>query len=324
LEGFRGSAVWFAAVAAGTAFWAGACSASNEGHGFDDAGSGGTGTGAGASTSTSASTSDTGVGSGTFTTGTGTGPGPSDCSEAAKLIYLIGKGNHLYSFHPLTLEVKSIGVLNCPQTGGAAPFSMAVDRHGFAWVLFSDGLSNGRIYRVDVTNATCGATDYEPGQKGWWTFGMGFVSDTAGSEKETLYAADYSGKGFARLNTQTLSLGTVVPYDDIKTAAEFTGTGDARLYGFFEGSPLLIAEIDKSNGHILSKASQPTLSIGGGWAFAFWGGDFYLFTNPNQGSFQVDRYRPSDGTTETVLTKPGDTIVGAGVSTCAPTEPPPE
>jgi hypothetical protein len=309
-----------AALAAGAALWAGACSASTDEHGFGSGGSGGS-SGSGTGTATSMSTTDTGVGSGTFTTGTGTGTGgPPDCSEAAKLIYIIGQGNNLYSFNPPTLEVKSIGVLNCPQTNGATPFSMAVDRTGFAWILFNDG----RIYHVDVTNATCGATNYQSGQQGWLTFGMGFVSNSAGSTDETLYVAGYYGEGIAKIDTEALSLSVVAPYDAINSAAELTGSGEGRLYGFFQGSPIIIAEIDKTNGHIISQAPQPTINIGGGWAFAFWGGDFYLFTSPNFGNSQIDRYRPSDGTTTTVLTNLGDNIVGAGVSTCAPTEPPPE
>ena len=56
------------------------------------------------------------------------------------------------------------------------------------------------------------------------------------------------------------------------------------------------------------------------------GGDFYIYTNVdggnlpmNGGGSDVTRYRPSDGSITVVKSKIGFKIVGAGVSTCAPT-----
>lgn len=309
---------WLAAVAAALSASAfAACAATSD----DTTGTFGQG-GSGAGTTSTAGMGNGGAGGSIFpTTGTlGSGGGSGDgCSDAAKLIYIIGEGNNLYSFSPPTLEVTPIGVINCPQGGGfATPFSMAVDRQGVAWILFNDG----RIYHVDVTTAACTATSFQPGQQGLTTFGMGFVSDAPGSEQETLFIADYNGSGIASIDTATLTVSPVRPYNAIYSAAELTGTGDARLYGFFQGSPIIIAEIDRMTGNIISQAPQPTLNIGGGWAFAFWGGDFYTFTNPNFSASQIDRYSPSTGMTTTVKTGLGDNIVGAGVSTCAPTEPP--
>ena len=129
--------------------------------------------------------------------------------------------------------------------------------------------------------------------------------------------------GSSRSISPPCSLSKVGNYSGGLTgAAELTGTGDARLYGFFTGTPVIVAEIDKSNAAILTQAPQPTVNIGSGWAFAFWGGDFWLFTDPAGFSSQVDRYQPSSGMTTTVKTNVGTTIVGAGVSTCAPVEPP--
>ncbi|MRG93051.1 hypothetical protein [Polyangium spumosum] len=250
--------------------------------------------------------------------GAGGGSGGDGCADEARLVYIIGQDNELYSFDPPTLEVKLIGVINCPTGNGSTPFSMAVDRKGTAWILFSDG----RIYHVDVKTAACAATAYAPGQQNFTTFGMGFVSDTKGSESETLYVADYNGKGLAKIDTQSLALSVVGPWDQLSGAAELTGTGDARLFGFFNDSPIIIAEINKASGNILSQAPQPSVSIGSGWAFAFWGGDFWLFTSPAGGNSQIQQYRPSTGATTVVKTGLGTNIVGAGVSTCAPVEPP--
>lgn len=297
---------------------ASACSAGRNNSDSSDGGGDGSG-GADDGGGTTSFNPDGGAGAGFEGGGDMGGGGPGDdCSEAAKLVYIIGSGNNLYSFHPPTLAVTPIGVINCPQNGGfGSPFSMAVDRTGRAWVLFNDG----KIYHVDTATAACTGTPYTAGQQGLFTFGMGFVSDEVGSAEETLYVADYQGSGIASISTDYV-LSPVLGYDAIYTAAELTGTGDSRLFGFFQGNPIIIAEIDKNTGSILSQAPQPTINIGSGWAFAFWGGDFWTFTNPGGGGSQIDRYQPATGMTSTVLTGIGDNIVGAGVSTCAPTEPP--
>jgi hypothetical protein len=301
-----------------------ACTATNQGTGAGGkGGEGGAGAsgGAGGSGAGSGNTGGSnGEGGSLFPDGglTGGGGGSGDdCAEEAKLVYVIGQDNELYSFFPPTLEVKLIGVVNCPQSGGTTPFSMAIDRKGTAWILFNDG----KIYHVDVKDASCVATGYVAGQQNFKTFGMGFVADTPGSSSEALYVADYLGKGLAKIDAGSLTLTTVGPWDQITGAAELTGTGDARLFGFFNKTPIIIAEIDKNTGNILSQAPQPTVNIGSGWAFAFWGGDFWLFTSPT-GQSQIDRYSPKDGTTSTVKTGLGTNIVGAGVSTCAPVAPP--
>jgi hypothetical protein len=302
----------------------GACSATSEGDSEftgPGSGSGATGGEGGPGSGTGGSSSGAPGGSGAFAGGSGPGSGGGDsgCTEAAKLVYVIGQDNQLLSFDPPTTTFTPVGTINCPQNGGfATPFSMAVARSGMAYVLFSDG----KLYLVDTGNAACTATSYPPNQA-FFTFGMGFVSDAPNSEAETLYVADYNGTGIGKIDLTTMQLSVVGSYSGGLTGpAELTGTGDARLYGFFLGTPVNVAEIDKSNAAILTQAPQPTVNIGSGWAFAFWGGDFWLFTDPAGFSSQVDRYQPSTGTTTTVKTGVGTTIVGAGVSTCAPVEPP--
>jgi hypothetical protein len=306
-----------------------ACAATNgtrfDGNdGTDSDGAGGDGATSGSATSGSA-TGGGGEGGGDIfgdggiTAGSGGSSPGDDCSAEAKLIYVIGLDNELYSFNPATLDVKLVGVINCPTGGFATTFSMAVDRKGIAWVLFSDG----KIYNVNTKDASCVATAYAPNQNGFNTFGMAFVSDAPGSAEETLFVAGYGGNnGLAQIDTKTLTLTPVGAYDTLDGSAELTGTGDAQLFGFFALNPVVIAGIDKTNAKIVSQAPQPpTISVAGGWAFAFWGGDFWLFTSPT-GLSQIDRYRPSDGSTMMVKTGIGTNIVGAGVSTCAPVKPP--
>ena len=305
-----GAAIATAAPLAAFAACFMACSASSDTSTFTGTAAGtGTGTGSGGgAASSSAGLFDGGTGS----TGSGGGDG---CSEQAKLVYVIGTNNELFSFYPPTLELTQVGTIACP-SNGATPFSMAVDRRGIAWILHNDG----RIFHVDTTDASCTATAYQPGQLGLTLFGMGFVSDAAGSEEETLHIADYNGSGLATIDTETLQTSWVGAWDDLFGGAELTGTGDARLFGFFNQEPVVIAEIEKTNAAILSQAAQPSVEIGSGWAFAFWGGDFWLFTAPF-GDSQIDHYRPGVGT-QIVKQNLGAVIVGAGVSTCAPVIPP--
>jgi hypothetical protein len=211
-----------------------------------------------------------------------------------------------------------VGIINC-SAGAATPFSMAVDREGLAYVLFSDG----NMFHVSTTDASCNATGFVPNQAfGFDLFGMGFVADGQGASDETLFVGAYGGTGIGRIDTASLSLTVVGNYDTVAGAAEITGTGDGHLYGFFQSAQEVVAEIDKTNSSIVS-TYYPTVDIGDAWAFAFWGGSFWLFTNPGlAGSSQVDRFDPLTNTTTTVVPSTGIRIVGAGVSTCAPIAPP--
>lgn len=257
------------------------------------------------------------------------GGGPiDDCTEAAKLIYIVGQSYELYSFHPPTKEIKQVGILACP-SGGSTPFSMAVDRTATAWVLYSDG----KLWNVDINNgAKCSPTNFVSNQQGFYTFGMGFVADTPGSTEETLYVGNYTGSDLGKIDPKTLALAQVGYYNGgggLTGPAEITGTGDARLYGFFATNGLgssAVAEIDKSTATLKSVIQLPNVEIGSGWAFAFWGGAFYLFTAPFGDSqitkLTVDPANPNMGSTQVEVPSVGFVIVGAGVSTCAPIEPP--
>ena len=238
-----------------------------------------------------------------------------DCPEELKQVYVVTEGNELYKFEPAKLTFTLIGTLSCPSDGVSTPFSMAVDRQGYGWVLFNDG----HLYKVSVKDASCTATSFTPGQHGFLTFGMAFVSDAPGSASETLYVADYNASGIAKIDTSSLKLSFVGGFGGSNPGAgELTGTGDARMFAFFNQTPSSVAELDHATGRILTQKPVPGLVVGSGWAFAHWGGDFLLFTAPS-GTSQVTQFNFEKGTSKTVLRDLGYIIVGAGVSTCAPT-----
>jgi hypothetical protein len=259
------------------------------------------------------------------------GGATSDCSDAAKVVYVFSAEKTLYSFQPDKLLFSKVGTPNCPELD--APISMAIDRSGMAWV---ENLE-GKLIKVSTSDASCQGTIVET--NGY--LGLAFSTDSATSHTETLYAADKGGSAPDHPGTGTFlpRFGTF----DLATAkrsiigefsgavsgigAELTGTGDGRLFGFFgTTSPAMLAQIDRATAQTTEIKTLDGLKNVSGldFAFAFWGGDFWLFA-PTEGSnlrSSVIRVQTSgDGSFSTVLPDVGFHIIGAGVSTCAPVSP---
>lgn len=247
-----------------------------------------------------------------------------DCTELARWIYLVDSGNALLRFEPDSDTLTRIGTLACP-TGGT-PFSMAVDRTATAYVLHNDH----RIFQVSTADASCTTTAYVPDQMGFELFGMGFVSDGEGSDLEHLFVAGGAeigiGLGSSTLGRIDLPGWTVARLGTVAGSPELTGTGTGELWGFFPNStPMAIRQIDKNTGSTIREIDVSSIDSSGfggasAWAFAYWGGRFYVFY---QGLFDVStsiyRVTPDTRRVEPVRTNIGYRIVGAGVSTCAPT-----
>lgn len=320
-----------------------ACSSNGGRGGFEDTDGGG-------------SSSSSGGEGGIFVPTNEGGVDENGCSDAAKLVYVLSYEGDLYSFAPADKKFKKIGPLNCGLTAQQLPISMAVDRSGVAWVNIATqtgaGGRSNTLYRVDTATADCKPTNIKSSFIG----GMGFSTDEGSKDKETLYVFGQSGS----LTNPTRTLDHVdfaaekVVTGPVVTsnAGELTGTGDGRLYGFIleepqtgpSGKPILddligITQLDKTTG----KESNKVVTKGvkyphdPGFAFSFWGGDFYVYSAPitippdypftqppadlkDEPTTDVARYSPTSKTTEpTYMSAIGFHIVGAGVSTCAPT-----
>jgi hypothetical protein len=277
---------------------------------------------------------------------------PSSCPDAAAtLIYVITQTSLLYSFDPSAAMFTLIGGIDCPTSPGSQPFSMAVNREGVAYTIFSQESAAGvleaaGLFRVSMKTAACTPTAYDPTVNGRMTFGMAFVANTAdgGDAGETLFLAEdeTAPNGATRdgvlatLDTETFALRTVGPFAPSLLQGELTGTGAGRLFAFSPNNttpaplppnpPSFIAEVDPSNAAVIGEDTlPPEVVAGGGWAFGYWGGDFYTFTGPSNGvsggsappGTVVNRFDPSTGAVIQIATT-SETIVGAGVSTCAP------
>jgi len=248
-----------------------------------------------------------------------------DCPDAGStFVYVVTETNQLYSFYPPTGAFTQIGLLACPAAGGAEPFSMAVDKQGTAFVVFSDG----ELFQVSTKTAACIATGYAPDQMGFATFGMGYVGNPSGNADTLFIAADNGGSPtnpidgtLGTIDTTSFTLSVVGNFNpQTVSEAELTGTGDGRLFTFYgteDGNSSAVAQIDPNTATVLANNNLTNLPQGNGWAFAFWGGQFYLFTAPGPGGSQVTQFNPTTLSQTTVAMLP-DVIVGAGVSTCAP------
>ena len=273
--------------------------------------------------------------------GNGSGSGNQDgCSDAAKLIYVVDSNNQLSSFDGATKTFHDLGTLNCPAASGAQPFSMSVDRNATAYVLYSgvDQLSGNitstEIFKVDTTQASlpCTKTSFA-GTPDFKEFGMGFSTDAAMGNTDTLFIAGSPGVGTGTTKLGKFDLSTMTPTmkGSVSGDPELTGTGSGELWGFFPSNTAgttdpKVAKFDKTNA---STSTSYTLSALKGppaaWAFAFWGGDYWVFLAKSSGGlfptagktvvYQVDG---TNGTVKSMTDTMTRTIVGAGVSTCAP------
>jgi hypothetical protein len=262
-----------------------------------------------------------------------------ECADAGtQYIYLITEENNLYHFYPPDIPngtaYSPIGQINCPAAMGDTPFSMGVDRKGIAYCVFQSG-NLFRFAAGDPAN-TCKATPYVPTKIGnGVTFGMGFASDL-NDPGETLYiASDDPAAGpttpelLGSIDVKSFTLNTVGQFPKVIGSAELTGTGSGRLFGFGVSdvpgnTTYRFLEFDTTNAGLITdiplQMPTDTQSIVA-WAFAFWGGDFYFFTSTQTGSSNISRYTPQPGdatATAKLVLQVQDTIVGAGVSTCAP------
>lgn len=229
-----------------------------------------------------------------------------ECAEETKQIFVLGTDKALYRFDPDKLTFVRIGAVGCPTAAGT--FSMAIDRRGTAYIEFTDG----HIYAVDTANAKCTPTAFRAKQTGFELFGMGYALNGDAANGETLYVA---GAGLGSIDTSSFELKFLGSIASGRT--ELTGQG-ADLFAFNVVSGVVYG-LDKANG--ATKVTYRTSAIDQQAAFAFaqWGGDFWIFTGTDRSI--VTRYSPTEDKSTVVVKDTGMLIVGAGSSTCAPSKP---
>jgi hypothetical protein len=240
--------------------------------------------------------------------------------QDAELVYVIDSRANLLSFDPRKLPdnpLHLVGRLRC--TGQSTPNSMAIDRKGVAWI----GYQNGKIYRASIVDAKCDKQGWVPRGDTTRVFGMGYVTKGPRTEEELLFVAggiDDPKFTLATIDTEQKS------WDPIGRLAihghpELTGTSEGKLYAYYPTPGRgFVQEIDRANATPIGPVWK--LPTNGGvvdsYAFAHYGGVFYVFTTVDGGMSSVHAIDKNTGKVKLVANDLGYEIVGAGVSTCAP------
>lgn len=237
-----------------------------------------------------------------------------DCEDTSDLVYVIERDNdEIKLFDPQTLTFETLGTLDCDDW--SRPGSMAVNRQGSAFVRYSDDT----LYEVDLDTLACAPVPYSrPG--GFGSFGMGFSTETDGTWREELYVADADTLGVLDAADWVIDAVGTLP-----SQSELSGTAEGELWAFLPlESPAALVSVDPDTGREQSRlglAGFPDPSILDAFAFAAWGGEFYLFVRTYGMGNSTNVYRvDASGNLTLERERVGFDVVGAGVSTCAPTE----
>ena len=242
-------------------------------------------------------------------------PAPEDdCEGTSDLVYVVSRDDKgLYLFDPDSLGFEKLGELECDIY--TSPNSMAVARDGVAYVRYSDDT----VYEVELDSLRCTETSYGSGSGGGFgSFGMGFATDSKDTWRDKLYIAN--ANSLAVLDTDTWTLSGV---GSMPSQSELTGNAEGELWAFLPlESPAELVQISKDSGSVVDKHKLPGFPSPydiDAFAFATWDGHFYLFVSEYGMGRSTDVYEVSpSGDMEKVSSDVGFDVVGAGVSTCAP------
>ena len=241
-------------------------------------------------------------------------PPVDDCEETSELLYAVDKNDGgLYLFDPVGGSFELLGIPDCGMFSGT-PASMAVARNGIAYVRYS----SSTLYAIDVETLECSETQMSVSSFG--KFGMGYATLHGNTWQDELFIANRNT--LAKLNTTTFQVENIGP---LPSQSELTGNALGELWGVFPlETPAQIMELDRSSGQpqrSITLTFMPSPMNIDTFAFATWGGDFYVFLRLYGMGESTRVYRVSTtGFTEVLSNETGRNIVGVGVSTCAPTE----
>jgi len=270
--------------------------------------------------------------------------GECPCENVLDGIYVLNSLSppSVWFYDPPQDAFSQIGQLGCSAPPGAVANSMAIDRTGHAWLNYyaTTGLNGyeGWMYTAALSDlGNCTDLGYV-GQGSWYLMGMGYAVQGEGSSCDTLFLynsdqyVDYpnfapGGSQLARWDEAASDKVVLGPTQ--YPVGELTGTGDGRLYAFatVATNESILVQLNKGDGTEIESYPLPGLDITNAFAFAFWGGDVYFFTetSPGSGNSKVTRLDLDEnegGGLTTVNPSTGLHITGAGVSTCASFVPP--
>ena len=240
-------------------------------------------------------------------------PAEDDCTDTSDKVYVISRDDSaLYLFDPPTLSFTRLARLDCGTS--QTPGSMAVARDGVAYVRYADD----SLYAVDLETYDCIETTYR--DRAFGSFGMGYATNSGDTWRDQLYVANEDQLAVLDPSTWTLTdLGRM------PSQSELTGNAEGELWAILPlESPAQLVQVDKDHGDVLETIRMPSFpdpSDIDTFAFATWGGSFWIFVRSYGMGESTDVYQVTGtGLFSKVSDNIGFDIVGAGVSTCAPTE----
>ena len=207
---------------------------------------------------------------------------------------MISTDGVLHSFNPATLQFETIGTLDCNTF--ASPNSMAVSRDAVAYVNMSDGT----LWKVSTANAHCQATNYQLGQLNRRIRGMGFSSDTAQRHRrDALHVhgerLDVHGRRPREDRAAVLPLTLVGDYTSglarRRVRAHRHGRRRSSSASSRRSRRRSSREIDKTSGATPSPITLTGVNTTLSYAFSFWGGDFWFYTQGNGAGSTVTHYK---------------------------------
>lgn len=215
------------------------------------------------------------------------------CPGAAKYVYFFDEQARLHRFDPRRLGTASnpfelIGTPTCAVgaplpgwPGGVIPYSLSVARDGQLWALFT----SGEIFRIDPVSLACNNTGFAYTDD-WQLFAVAFAGRSGGVVEPLSIAGgevDPAQMGnLGRIDPASLQATTVGPLG-APASAEYTpwltGVGESELFGFYPSSTThVVQQIDLATGGLIEPArTVPAADNEVAWAFAHWGGYFWLF-----------------------------------------------
>jgi hypothetical protein len=260
------------------------------------------------------------------------------CSGLRKYVYVFTSTAHLLRFDPRRIGTAStafedLGTPTCPVGPplpgwlGVFPYSLSVAQDGQLWALFT----SGQIFRIDPVSLACTDTGFAYTDD-WQLFAIAFAGRSGGAVEPLATAGgslDPAQIGnLGRIDPVTLQAVTVAPLG-APASAEFspslTGVGESELFGFYPSTGTqVVQQIDRTTGQLIGTARAVPDTANPdqvAWAFAHWGGFFWLFltdqevAGPHTRLVKMER---STGAAMVAMVLPF-TAVAAGVSTCVPT-----
>lgn len=227
-------------------------------------------------------------------------------TDDKRLVYLVTLGEDLYSFDPRVAGPRAyrlVGHLDCKSSG--TPMSMAIDKHGWAWVFYD----SAELFKVSISDASCRPTPYHH-PVGSRDLGMGFTAVSPGSKDEQLFVL---GKelGLASIAMPSLQ---VQRFGSLE-GGELTGGGDGRLFHFSPDGGL--SEIDRVSRTLKPIHTFSSMTAVRAYAFARYAGRFYIFT-ASLGNTSTTELDPETGEEKIRDRDIGFRVVGAGQSTLVP------